>query len=96
MNRVEGDYISNKSLVRILVGAEHRTIRNFDEGFVGDGEFHLFGAGLCCLHRVDLLKDTFVLSKVVHHSTLDGDGFNLVEAAAVGLEVRNHGSHRDL
>ena len=33
-------------LVRILVGAKHCKIYNCDEGFVGDGEVHSFGAGL--------------------------------------------------
>ena len=36
------------------------------------------------------------MSKLVHNFTLDGDGLELVEAATVGPEVREHASRYNL
>ena len=36
------------------------------------------------------------MDEVVHHFTLDGDGVDLMEAAAVGLEVRDNVGCREL
>ena len=65
-------------------------IRDCDKGFIGYGEFFSFGAGLCCLHGVDVLWNTFGLAEIIHNFTLDDDGINLMEATQLD-HVRSSG-----